>query len=367
MFKKIFRSICLMTVLVITLASLLEAQVVKVRDFQFAPRQHRNYLARIFAHYPWNYPMGHAVTTKSDVLSFVGNDTGAWELYKVSDWLGETPVVKKLVLPGYFSKQDEKDIKEFSAHILATRDGAYAVCVGSVEWLKQEHGRASGSPRYDDIISVVDVSKLTVVASLRTRDLGLFDYREVTLDDEGYIRILGPASGKSRYIFTRLSIPSLAAGPICSYESITDSPGKGHPQPLTVDGCKEALKTRPLDDYLDATKRLANTDYGVQILDPDPCGDSDAEFCHSSRWRKLTADQKFGLALDEEGHDNIFGGWSPTSDTLIVFSMAKRADIGQIKEPVNDFSTTLTSLDGRDYLLVIQQDGSHFLVYELKD
>src|SRR5579871_4243520 len=56
MFKNTLCSICLMTVLNVTLATVLEAQAVKVREFQFGPKQGRNVL------------FGRAVTPGNDVL-----------------------------------------------------------------------------------------------------------------------------------------------------------------------------------------------------------------------------------------------------------------------------------------------------------
>jgi hypothetical protein len=347
MFKKILCSVCLMAVLNVTLATVLEAQAVKVRDFQFGPKQGRNVL------------FGRAVTPSNDVLSIVASDTGTWEFYKVSDWLSETPVLKKLALPGYFSKKDEKDLELLSANVFATGDGAYAVCIGSAEWLKRVNGWAVGNAKSDDIISVVDLSKLSVVATTRTSDLDLFEFHEVKVDDEDYVRVDSLASGKPRRsAFIRLSIPFLPAGPRCSYEWITDSPGKQHPQPVTANTCQEALRMRPLDDYLGASKSLVTSK-------PGPCENSDAEFCRLPG--EFAADGRLGVALRSEGHDNIFGSWVTTSDTLIVFSSAKRADVARIKEPTNDsFRTSLTFLDGRNYLLVIQ-GGTHLMVYELSD
>jgi hypothetical protein len=41
--------------------------------------------------------------------------------------------------------------------------------------------------------------------------------------------------------------------------------------------------------------------------------------------------------------------------------------VARIKEPTNDsFRTSLTFLDGRNYLLVIQ-GGTHLMVYDLSD
>lgn len=338
-------------ILLLVHASALLAQVPKVKDFDLDSKRDRSVLFDM------------AVTPTSDVLSFVAKGTGDWELYRASNWLGETPSVKKLVLPGYFSRADskrgEKALENLNATVFVTRDGSYAVCVGSAEWLKRVKGWAVGSATSDDVISVVDLSTFKIVATTRTEKLDLFEFHGVDLDDEGYVRVGSSSSGKVRQAaFIRLSIPSLESGPKCAYNWIEDSPGKQHPQPTTDKECSEILKARALGDYLGGGQVLSTQKVNV-------CENNNSEFCHIPG--EFTADGEFGVGSRSEGHDNIFGSYVTTSNSFIIFSSARGVDIGEIKEPTNDsFRKKLTFLGGRDYLLVIES-GTHLMAYELRD
>ena len=350
LFYRLSLNVGISAVFLLVLAFTLRAQVSKVKDFDLDSRRDRSVLFDM------------AVTPTNDVLSFVAKGTGNWELYSVSNWLGETPSVKKLVLPGYFSKADskrsEKDLENLNAMVFVTRDGAYAVSVGSAEWLKRVKGWAVGSATSNDIISVVDLSTFTVMATIRTENLDLLEFHGVVLDDSGYVRVESSSSGLKHGAFVRLSIPSLEAGPKCAYDWIEDSPGKQHPQPTTEKECREILKTRELSDYLREGEVPSRQKVKV-------CENNNSEFCHIPG--EFTADGKFGVGTRSEGHDNIFGSYVTTRSSFIVFSSARGVDIGEIKEPTNDsFRKKLTSLGGRDYLLVIES-GTHLMAYELRD
>ncbi len=120
------------------------AQVPKVKDINLDSKRDRSVLFDM------------AVTPTGDVLSFVAKGTGDWELYRVSNWLGETPSVKKLVLPGYFSKADskrgEKAVENLNAAVFVTRDGSYAVCKLSVLGLVDDTHAAATELFYDAVM-----------------------------------------------------------------------------------------------------------------------------------------------------------------------------------------------------------------------
>lgn len=280
-------------------------------------------------------------------------------MYRIGDWLTETPTVKSLTLNGFFSKKDEKDLEQLSSSVFVTPDGAYAICVGSAEWLKRVSGRAAGKAKSNDIISVVDLPKLSIMSTTaRTKDLELFEYHDVQLDDENSLRIDSLSAGKEKHsTFVRLSIPSLTPGPKFEYYWVSDFPAM-HPLPVTTEMCEKALNSRSLEDYLQGHKASSVT--------PDPCEKNSAEFCRLPG-REYTSDGKFGVAFRPAGHDNLFGSWVTTGEDLVIFSSAKRTDVTRINEPTNDsFRTSLTSLRGRNYLLVLQ-GGTHFMVCELRD
>jgi hypothetical protein len=343
--KKIYLLILVLGALV--LPQTVEAQVIKIRDFAFGPAQGRN------------VAFSKTLSPTNELLSFIASDTGEWELYSVADWLSAQPRVRKLVLPNFFSKKDTKDLELLGPSVFVTRNGAYAVCVGSAEWLKRVNGRAVGNAKSDDIIAVVDLSNFTVVATMRTKNMDLFEFHGVSLDDEDYLRVDSLSSGESRHsAFIRLRVPDLVAEPRCEYEWVTGPPAKQHPQAVTTEACTQALKSRPLSDYLQPRQPSS----GVK---PPPCQDNASEFCRIPG--EFTADGSFGVGLKSEGHDNIFGSWVTTSNALIVFSSKKGTDIAELAEPKNDsFGTLLAFEQGRNFLLVVQR-GTHLTVYELRD
>ena len=76
------------------------AQVPKVKDINLDSKRDRSVLFDM------------AVTPTGDVLSFVAKGTGDWELYRVSNWLGETPSVKKLVFRDISQKQIPRGVRK---------------------------------------------------------------------------------------------------------------------------------------------------------------------------------------------------------------------------------------------------------------
>ncbi|MGH9698114.1 MAG: hypothetical protein ACRD5R_09815 [Candidatus Acidiferrales bacterium] len=306
---------------------------------------------------------GMAVTSRNEVLSFVAKDTGNWKLYLASNWLNQNPAIEEVPVPGFFSKldyrRDGKSMETMNSQVFATRDGKFAVCVGSAMWLKRVGGRAVGEAAADEVIAVVDLSRSKIVAATNTADLDLFGARGVTLDDDGFLRIESLSVGKVRQgAFIRLSIPSLRPGPKCSYDWIVDSPGKEHPQATTTKECSEIIGSRSLADYLNEGQRRP-------AARPDVCENNQSEFCRLPG--EFTPDSQFGVALRTEGHDNFWGSWVVTSNSYIIFSTSRRVDIGEIKEPTNDsFQRAVTTVDRHNYLLVLQS-GTHLTAYELKN
>jgi hypothetical protein len=323
------------------LAVPLSAQVVKVRDFSISTSRDRR---RLF---------GSALTPSGQVLSFVAQESGEWALYRVSNWLGSAPSEEELLLPGFFSRQDRQDLETLTARVFVTKDGAYAICVGSAEWLKRVRGRAVGDAKSDDIISVVDLKTFKVVSSTRTRELGLLEFHEVRFDREGHLLVDSSSSGKPRTgAFVQLDIPSLRREPRCDYTWNAESPHKQQSVAAPEGDCPDSL-----EEYLQIRE--------PQPAQDSPCDGNKAEFCRLPH--EWTADGKFGIGYYSLGHDELFGGWVTTESKYIIFSTAKHLDIGEIKIPTNEFGKKLqTSVEGQNYILLIQ-GGTHFSIYELQD
>lgn len=119
MLTKIYLLVLVLCPLSLTSPSTVETQVIKIRDLAFGPAQRRK------------VAFSKALSSTNDLLSFIASDTGEWELYSVADWLSTQPRVRKLVLSNFFSKKDRKDLELLGPSVFVTRNGAYAVCVGS--------------------------------------------------------------------------------------------------------------------------------------------------------------------------------------------------------------------------------------------
>jgi hypothetical protein len=303
-----------------------------------------------------------AVTPNGALLAMIANESGNWQFYRVRNWLNEQPSEDRLALEGFFSKKDGADMHSLYAQVLVTRDGRYAVCLASASWWKTQGGRAvKGTERSDDAISVVDLANLNVVAATHTRKMGLEAFQgDVKLDHDGYVLVDSLSADEPRRgTFLRLSIPTLSAGPKCSYTWIRDSLTKQHREPACEGACREALgASTAFEQYF----QVENPPFSWP---PEVCKGSTAQFC---RWPgEFTADGKYGVAERREGHDDFFGNWVISRLTVVVFSTAKALDIGEVQLPTSgSVQTQLAYLDGRDYLFVVE-DGRHVTVYELRD
>lgn len=335
-------------VLLVTAVPSAAADVVQVRDFKLSVPQDRRILFSM------------AVTPSGDVLSFVASKTGEWSLYRIRHWTDEMPSHDTLPLPGFFSKKDGPDLKFLTSQVFVTQDGAYAVCVGSASWWKTQAGRAiKGMSSSYDVISVVDLATYEVVATSRTRALHLLDFHDVKLDHQDNLLVDSLSSDKpKRGAFVRLAIPSLAPGPKCGYNWISDSATKEHREATTEGACRDSLgSAATFDQYIRA-------EFPPFAWPPAVCKDNAAQFC---RWPgNFTPDGRYGVAMRSESPDTLFG-YTESHRSYIVFSASKRSDIVELKLPTNDsVISEFASLEGRDYLLVLQH-GTHLTVYELRD
>jgi len=301
-----------------------------------------------------------AVTPSGDILSFVARNDGKWDLYRVHDWLSQHPVKDRLSLAGYFSTKDRRDLEGLSSRVFVTADGTYAICVGSAEWLKRKGGWAVGHAKSEDIFSVVNLTTFKVIGRTRTGGLDLYEFHGVEMDAQDRIVVdtLSPGLPR-RGAFIQLAVPSLSVGPKCSYDLASDKNHTEHSVPTTVEACGQALRSTSVDDYL---RSLTSAPSSPRTF---VCKDATAEYCPQPS--HFTADLRFALGERTEGHDVLFGGWTETKHTYVLFSISKGAQIGEIGLPVNDsVLPKLTVIAGQDYLLLLRA-GAVLTVYELRD
>jgi hypothetical protein len=158
---------------------------------------------------------------------------------------------------------------------------------------------------------------------------------------------------------------------VCTYNWIVESnsptpgvitlPAGQFPEPQAEAACSAALGSTPFSVY--ASRWIQST----LSLQPPGCDNNKAEFCRWPARGSFTTDGKFGVAYASEGHDNLLGNWVETKSRYLIFSVAQRADVGQISVPTRDSVQAATSIVGaRDFLLLIS-NGTHLDVYELRD
>jgi hypothetical protein len=200
---------------------------------------------------------------------------------------------------------------------------------------------------------VVDLLTFKIVATSRTADLGLLEFHQsIKLDSEDRVFIDSTSSGKPQHgVFMRLSVPSLTIGPKCTYARIYDSAVQWHREPTAADACEAALGGAI------NLERYYQREFPRFEL-PAVCRGNAAEFC---LWAgRFSVDCKYGLAERVDGHERVlFPGWVLTHHAYLVFSAARRSDIGEVKVPADVSARGLLAYHaGRDYLLLLQ-DGTH--------
>jgi hypothetical protein len=182
----------------------------------------------------------------------------------------------------------------------------------------------------------------------------------VQLDHDGFL-LVDSLSEDKRRAFIRLAVPSLTPGPVCLYNWVAGSPKRStpgitvpagqHPEPQTAEACRAALRSTPLSAYSELVQRtLKSPSAGCD-------NGNKAEFC---RWPgTFTADEKFGVAYAHDGHDNLLGNFIVANARYVIFSSAKRSDMGELKVSTSDSVEVATAvLGGRDFLLTISNGTS---------
>jgi hypothetical protein len=300
-----------------------------------------------------------ALSPAGDLLTFSSRPNGVWELYRVHEWNTETPSVDHLQLPGYFSSQDRHDIENLDVNVYITPNGAFAVCVGSAEWLKRVHGWAVDKAKTDSIITIIDLTTFKIINSVRTKAVDPYEFQSVNMDGEGRIVITSSSfHTRNRNEFIQLEVPSLHSGSKCVYDTFQDKQYKEHVSAVTVEDCNRDLNSKSLEDYVFIS--VSNLSTSTKYV----CKDIGAEYCPQPEL--FTPDQRFGIGIESEGHDNIFGSWVQTRAMAIFFSNNTHNEIGELDMTHQPAYLKLASVDGMDYSIIIRS-GSELDVYELLD
>jgi hypothetical protein len=361
---------CLLLAALAVLSSSSPAEVVKLRELSLFPAR----AWKISTATDPGVKSASVISPSGDLLSFVAKDTGAWELRRLRNW-AKSPVQDWLVLHGFFTRKDRPNLTYLRPFVYVTSNGLYAICAAAAMWRNRQPGHPM-TEAGDAVVSVVDLSAFKVVATAHTRELGLFALLFVYLDHEDYVLVNSTEFVDNHYrsILVRLSVPTLSAGPVCSYGYVGELSNE-HEEVTTADTCQAAVGPRfGFEEY---RKREMPT--GTELFpsyrqhEPSLCASKELshgwtqidESCH---WYKLTDDGKFGIVeRSRTSLNTILDSYSAARPAYIAFSTVGDSPIGEISVrkgslPVFQFAYR----DGRDYLLVIE-DGTFVTVYELRN
>jgi hypothetical protein len=158
-----------LTVVMVSALSFTNAAVKEVREYRLRPPRDRKILFAM------------ALTPDQDVLSFIANPDGKWRLSRVRGWLDKEPREDSIVVPGLVLGDRRKWFSNWSAKLLVSQDGKFAVCIASA-FLSRGWGQGQ-----DEFVSVVNLTEFKVIASIRSPTIGALagDYPGVSFQSHG--------------------------------------------------------------------------------------------------------------------------------------------------------------------------------------
>jgi hypothetical protein len=297
-----------------------------------------------------------AVSASGDLFVFSSTPNGNWELSRIRNWSGAKPDISHLPLPGFFTRNDRHKFDKFDVQLLLTPDARYAVCIGSAEWAKTGRRNSVSRSVSENVIAVVHVQNFTIDQSRRTSDLGLSGLQSFWMTSDGrlFVDSMARASQAERALIP-LDLPSLEAGRRCEYKWSRSRPGEdAEPTPVTIESCAQALSPSSPKQVLAPAPSPALSGFA--------CGEAPERLCPQPD--RFTPDRRFAIGSRTEGHDSMLGSWVWRDRAIVAFSTRTRSEIGEIGLMRNSVELLLSSLAGKDYLLILQPD-SELAVYEL--
>jgi hypothetical protein len=297
-----------------------------------------------------------AVSTPGDLFVLSSTPNGNWELSRIRNWSGAMPEISHLSLPGFFTRNDSHKFDKFDAQLLFTPDGRYAVCIGSGKWATKGRRKSVRRSVSENVITVVHVQNFAIEQSRRTSDLGLFEQQSFGMTSSGRLFVDSMAhSPQAERVLIPLDLPSLQAGRRCEYKWSGSRPGEdAEPIPITIESCAQALNPSSLEHVFTHVPSLALPGFA--------CGKAAERLCPQPD--HFTPDQQFGIGIRAEGHDSMLGSWVWRGRAVVAFSTQTRSEIGEIDLMRNSVELLLSSLAGKDYLLILWPN-SELAVYEL--
>jgi hypothetical protein len=218
-----------------------------------------------------------AIAPDQNILVFGADASGKWPLVRVRKWWTENPASEALNIPGW-SAADSEHLAAIHVDVQITPDGRYAVTFAEAVWMDKSSfllhvpkGYVERKP--DTIITVVDLERWQIVASLHTVTTGDGYIRDARMVDDKWIALdtnfgdSGTKEGAYRYRNWVLSIPDLKPGPECISERF--SPIGSPPEDLAAQRVEEK-NVEACHDVFKATG--TDSDRGLEALIQRGCG-----------------------------------------------------------------------------------------------
>jgi hypothetical protein len=297
-----------------------------------------------------------AVSTSGDLFVLSSTPNGNWELSRIRNWSGAMPEISHLPLPGIFTRNDRHQFDKFDVQLLLTPDGRYGVCIGSAKWTAKGRRKNASRSVSENVITVVQVQSFTIEQSRLTSDLGLFELQSFEMTSNGRLIVDSMTrSPQAERALIPLDLPSLQVGRKCQYKWSGSRLGEdAEPAPVTGENCSQALSPSSLEQVLAPVPS--------QALFGFACGKAQEGLCPQPD--RFTPDRRFAIGLRAEGHDSMLGRWVWRGRAVVAFSTRTRSEIGEISLMRNSVELMLSSLGGKDYLLILRPD-SELAIYEL--
>jgi hypothetical protein len=273
-----------------------EAEVIHQRDYQTHEPRDRGVL------------FGMALTPDQDVLSLVAKKDGKWRLTRIRHWEDKKPSDETIEIPGMAERDFANPSAPWTASLLVTFDGRFAVCIASGSGIVDTHAV------FDDVVSVVDLRDFKVIAT-RHAPAAPDETRSFDFDETRRLRLRAESKSASRWV--TLDLPDLDV-----WES----------------------GSTPRDNS-QASRR-------ARVVPP-----SKVERSPGCTFSKVTPDGKFELE---------FCGSQRQRRWMLIRSI-KTGNVGRIEDARWDSTNSkLAELRGRIFLLVLE-GGTKLKVYELKE
>jgi hypothetical protein len=325
------------------------AEVRRVREYRLPLPEDRRILFEM------------AVTPEQDVLSFVVNKEGKWRLSRVRGWLDKEPKEDTIVVPGLAPGDRKQWVAPFSAGLLVTPDGRFAICIAS--------GSRAPNRTNVELVSVVDLSEFKVVTSVHAADLpvlaGAFRTYRFDSDRHLIVQAFTPfqrrhgddvSSGGSQVTLAALSLPDLTVTGQCQYSEWIRNGAPVHRdgEQACATLVSSAGDTGSLSKFLDDFVMSGGVErYAPR--DDSPCPGY------------VSRDGRFEREICQESHRGFWGNQVVTKSVENIEAVETGKRLGSITEPVHEsVRSSFASMNGRDYLLLME-NGVRLLVYAIPE